>query len=196
VTKPIEIADMIQRRRKDLRAIDVLVNNAGIQFVAKVEDFPVEKWDAVIATNLSAAFHTSRCVLPGMKSRGWAESSTSLRRTASLQAPRRRHMSRQARRCWTDQGGGNRNGRPWHHVQRDLSRWVMTPLVAEQVEVRANAAGQSFGEAKQGFVAEKQPMARYTRPRTSAPSLSSWPAMRPPPSPEPLYSIDGGWTAQ
>jgi len=43
----------------------VLVNNAGIQFVAKLEDFPIEKWDAVIATNLSAAFHTCRCVLPG-----------------------------------------------------------------------------------------------------------------------------------
>ena len=57
VTKPGEVADMISRSEKTFGAIDVLVNNAGIQFVAKVEDFPVEKWDAVIATNLSAAFH-------------------------------------------------------------------------------------------------------------------------------------------
>jgi 3-hydroxybutyrate dehydrogenase len=71
VTQPVEIADMISDAEKTFGAIDVLVNNAGIQFVAKVEDFPVEKWDAVIATNLSAAFHTSRCAVPGMKRRGW-----------------------------------------------------------------------------------------------------------------------------
>ncbi|MBV8350118.1 MAG: 3-hydroxybutyrate dehydrogenase, partial [Mycolicibacterium sp.] len=71
VTKPVEVADMISGAEKTFGGIDVLVNNAGIQFVAKVEDFPVEKWDAVIATNLSAAFHTCRCALPGMKRRGW-----------------------------------------------------------------------------------------------------------------------------
>jgi 3-hydroxybutyrate dehydrogenase len=71
VTKPAEIADMINGAEKAFGAIDVLVNNAGIQFVANVEDFPVEKWDAVIATNLSAVFHTCHCALPGMKRRGW-----------------------------------------------------------------------------------------------------------------------------
>src|ERR1700740_606499 len=64
VTKPVEIAEMISVAEKAFGAIDVLVNNAGIQFVAKVEDFPVEKWDAVIATNLSAVFHTCRCAVP------------------------------------------------------------------------------------------------------------------------------------
>ena len=65
VTQPVEIAKMIGDAEKAFGAIDVLVNNAGIQFVAKVENFPVDKWDAVIATNLSAAFHTCRCALPG-----------------------------------------------------------------------------------------------------------------------------------
>src|SRR5216117_1849663 len=64
-------AEMIKVTEQTFGAVDVLVNNAGIQFVAKVEDFPIEKWDAVIATNLSAAFHTSRVALPGMKSRKW-----------------------------------------------------------------------------------------------------------------------------
>src|ERR1044071_9614595 len=67
MTKPAEIAEMIATTEKTFGAVDVLVNNAGIQFVAKVEDFPVEKWDAVIATNLSAAFHTRRAALRGMK---------------------------------------------------------------------------------------------------------------------------------
>src|SRR4051794_40862243 len=60
MTKPDQIADMIKTTEKTFGSVDVLVNNAGIQFVAKVEDFPIEKWDAVIATNLSAAFHSSR----------------------------------------------------------------------------------------------------------------------------------------
>jgi 3-hydroxybutyrate dehydrogenase len=71
MTKPAEIAEMISATEKAFGAVDVLVNNAGIQFVAKVEDFPIEKWDAVIATNLSAAFHTARVALPGMKARKW-----------------------------------------------------------------------------------------------------------------------------
>src|ERR1700733_2133787 len=71
VTQPVQIAEMISESEKTFGAVDILVNNAGIQFVAKEEDFPVEKWDAVIATNLSAAFHTCRCALPQMKRRGW-----------------------------------------------------------------------------------------------------------------------------
>ncbi len=73
VTTPEEIADMIGHAENTFGAIGVLVNNAGIRFVAEVEDFPVEKWDAVIATNLSAAFHTCRCAVPGMKRRRWVE---------------------------------------------------------------------------------------------------------------------------
>src|SRR3954467_6165589 len=71
MTKPADIAEMIASTEKTFGAVDVLVNNAGIQFVAKVEDFPIEKWDAVISTNLSAAFHTCRAALRGMKKRKW-----------------------------------------------------------------------------------------------------------------------------
>src|SRR3954470_16500676 len=71
MTKPDQIAEMIKTTEKTFGSVDVLINNAGIQFVAKVEDFPIEKWDAVIATNLSAAFHTTRVAMPGMKSRKW-----------------------------------------------------------------------------------------------------------------------------
>ena len=71
MTKPAEIAEMIGTTEKTFGAVDVLINNAGIQFVAKVEDFPIEKWDAVIAINLSAAFHTTCVAIPGMKARKW-----------------------------------------------------------------------------------------------------------------------------
>lgn len=71
MTKPTEIVDMIKTAEKTLGSVDVLVNNAGIQYVAPIEDFPVEKWDAIIAINLESAFHTIRTAVPGMKARKW-----------------------------------------------------------------------------------------------------------------------------
>jgi 3-hydroxybutyrate dehydrogenase len=71
MTKPAEIAGMIAEAEKAFGAVDILVNNAGIQFVSPIEDFPIEKWDQIIAINLSAAFHAIRAAIPGMKARGW-----------------------------------------------------------------------------------------------------------------------------
>ena len=71
MAKPAEIEAMMRRALDAFGAIDVLVNNAGIQHVAAVDEFPVDRWDAIIAINLSSAFHTTRLALPGMKARGW-----------------------------------------------------------------------------------------------------------------------------
>jgi 3-hydroxybutyrate dehydrogenase len=71
MSKPAEIAAMVAQAGRELGGVDILVNNAGIQHVAPVEEFPLEKWDAVIAINLSAAFHAVRAALPHMKARNW-----------------------------------------------------------------------------------------------------------------------------
>jgi 3-hydroxybutyrate dehydrogenase len=71
MTKPAEIADMIAMAEKTFGSVDVLVNNAGIQHVSPIEEFPIDKWNAIIAINLSAAFHTIRAAVPGMKARKW-----------------------------------------------------------------------------------------------------------------------------
>jgi 3-hydroxybutyrate dehydrogenase len=71
MSKPAEIEGMIRQAEEAFGSVDVLVNNAGIQHVSPVEDFPVDKWDAIIAINLSSAFHTTRAAIPGMKRRGW-----------------------------------------------------------------------------------------------------------------------------
>lgn len=71
MTKPAEIAAMVALGESTFGSVDILVNNAGIQFVSPIEDFPIEKWDAIIAINLTAAFHGMRAAIPGMKKRGW-----------------------------------------------------------------------------------------------------------------------------
>jgi 3-hydroxybutyrate dehydrogenase len=71
MSKPVEIAGMVHTAEQAFGSLDILVNNAGIQYVAPIEEFPIEKWDAVLAINLSAAFHTVRAVVPGMKARKW-----------------------------------------------------------------------------------------------------------------------------
>ena len=71
MTKPHEISDLIQTAVEEFDGVDILVNNAGIQHVEKIEDFPVEKWDQIIAINLSSSFHTIRCAVPHMKRKGW-----------------------------------------------------------------------------------------------------------------------------
>lgn len=71
MTKPAEIAAMVGDAQERLGSVDILINNAGIQFVAPIEDFPIEKWDQIIAINMSSAFHTIRAAVPGMKARKW-----------------------------------------------------------------------------------------------------------------------------
>jgi 3-hydroxybutyrate dehydrogenase len=71
MTKPADIAGMVKTSEQTFGTLDILVNNAGIQFVAPIEEFPIEKWDQIIAINLSAAFHAIRAAVPGMKSRKW-----------------------------------------------------------------------------------------------------------------------------
>ncbi len=71
MTMPAEIADMVKTAENTFGSLDVLVNNAGIQFVSPIEDFPIDKWDQILAINLSAAFHAIRAAVPGMKSRKW-----------------------------------------------------------------------------------------------------------------------------
>src|SRR5712691_6334402 len=71
MTKPVEIAAMIKTAEATLGSVDILVNNAGIQHVAPIEEFPIEKWDQIIAINLSSAFHATRAAVPAMKARKW-----------------------------------------------------------------------------------------------------------------------------
>jgi 3-hydroxybutyrate dehydrogenase len=101
MSKPGEIAAMVAATKKEFGALDVLVNNAGIQHVANIEDFPVEKWDAIIAINLSSSFHSMRAAVPGMKRRKWGRIiNIASARTGWWRAGRRRPTWRPSTASW------------------------------------------------------------------------------------------------
>jgi 3-hydroxybutyrate dehydrogenase len=197
MTKPDEIVNMVAEIESRFGAVDVLVNNAGIQFVAKVEEFPTAQWDAVIATDLSSAFHTCRCALPGMKRRKWG-------RIINIASAHGLRASREKVAYVAAKHGliGLTKVVALETVDDGITcnaicpGWVLTPLVAQQVEEHAKSTGRSFDEAKTALVSEKQPMAEYTTPESIgalAVFLASDAAATITGS---SYSIDGGWTAR
>jgi 3-hydroxybutyrate dehydrogenase len=197
MTKPADIADMIATTEKTFGACDVLVNNAGIQFVAKVEDFPIEKWDAVIATNLSAAFHTCRVALPGMKKRKFGRiiniaSAHGLVASAEKVA----YVAAKHGIIGLTKVVALETANDGITCNAISPGWVLTPLVQKQIEDRAKAQGKSVEQASNELLSEKQPMLKFTTPENigalavflagdAAESITGS-----------SYSIDGGWTAQ
>jgi 3-hydroxybutyrate dehydrogenase len=197
MSKPAEIAAMVAATEKEFGSLDVLVNNAGIQHVANIEDFPIEKWDAIIAINLSSSFHSIRAAVPGMKRRKWGRIINiasahglvaSAQKVAYVAAKHGLVGLTKVVAIETANDGITCNA--------ICPGWVLTPLVAKQIEARAKAAGQSFEQAKRVLVAEKQPMLEYTSPENIgalAVFLAGDAAATITGS---AYSIDGGWTAQ
>ncbi len=197
MSKPAEIAKMIATTETEFGSLDVLVNNAGIQYVANIEDFPIEKWDAIIAINLSSSFHTIRAAVPGMKRRKWGRiiniSSAhglvaSVQKVAYVSAKHGLVGLTKVVAMETANNGITCNA--------ICPGWVLTPLVQQQVDARAKAQGISNEQAKVDLVSEKQPMHEFTKPESIgalAVFLTSDAAASITGS---AYSIDGGWVAQ
>ena len=147
------------------RSVDILVNNAGIQHVANVEDFPVDRWDAIIAINLSSAFHTSRMALPGMKQRNWGRIINlasvhglvgSAQKSAYVAAKHGIVGLTKVTALETAQTGVTCNA--------ICPGWVLTPLVQKQVDARAEKDQVSNDEAKKRLLSEKQPSGEFVTP--------------------------------
>jgi 3-hydroxybutyrate dehydrogenase len=197
MSKPGEIAEMVAAAEKEFGALDVLVNNAGIQHVANVEDFPVEKWDAIIAINLSSSFHSIRAALPGMKKRKWG-------RIINIASAHGLVASGQKAAYVAAKHGvvgltkvvAIETANAGITCNAICPGWVLTPLVQQQVDARAKAQGISNDESKVALVSEKQPMHEFTKPENIgalAVFLASDAAATITGS---AYSIDGGWVAQ
>ena len=197
MSKHSDIAEMVAQAEKDFGSLDVLVNNAGIQYVANVEDFPVERWDAIIAINLSSSFHSIRAAVPGMKKRKWGRiiniaSAHGLvasgQKAAYVAAKHGLVGLTKVVAIETANAGITCNA--------ICPGWVLTPLVQKQVDARAKEAGMSVEQAKVELLSEKQPMHEFSKPENIgalAVFLASEAAASITGS---AYSIDGGWVAQ
>ncbi|HVP51365.1 MAG TPA: 3-hydroxybutyrate dehydrogenase [Terriglobales bacterium] len=188
---------LVADAEKRLGGVDILVNNAGIQHVSPIENFPPERWDAIIAVNLSSAFHTIRMALPGMRQRGWGRliniASThglvaSIHKVAYVSAKHGIVGLTKVVALETAKSGITCNA--------ICPGWTKTPLVEKQIAARAQAERIPVVEAEQGLLAEKQPTERFTTVEqigALAVFLCSDGAAN---ITGAAIPIDGGWTAQ
>jgi 3-hydroxybutyrate dehydrogenase len=197
MSKPAEIRDMFRYAAATVGEVDILVDNAGIQHVANVEDFPDEKWDAIIAINLSSNFHCIKHALPGMKKRNWGRIINiasahglvaSAQKTAYVAAKHGVIGLTKAVALETAQTGVTCNA--------ICPGWVLTPLVQKQIDDRAKRENISIEQAKKGLLGEKQPSLEFVTPQQLgelAVFLCSDAASQ---VRGVAWNMDGGWVAQ
>ena len=197
MSKPAEIEAMVAYAAQEFGGVDILVNNAGIQHVANVEDFPVERWDAIIAINLSSAFHAMRVAIPAMRTKNWGRiiniaSAHGLVASAGKSA----YVAAKHGIVGLTKASALELATTGVTVNAICPGWVLTPLVQKQVDARAAKDGVDNEEAKRRLLGEKQPSLQFTTPEqlgdlavflcsAAADNVrgQSW-------------AVDGGWTAQ
>lgn len=197
MSQPDQIAAMMTFAADKFGGVDILVNNAGIQYVANIEDFPVEKWDAIIAINLSSAFHTSRLALPYMKQKNWGRIINlasahglvaSAQKSAYVAAKHGLVGLTKSTALETAQTGVTANA--------ICPGWVLTPLVQKQVDDRAAREGISNEQAKKNLLLEKQPSGEFVTPE----ELGALAVFFCSPAANQVrgvaWNMDGGWVAQ
>ena len=163
MTKPAEIRDLVAATEARFGQVDILVNNAGIQHTDLIEDFPDDRWDAVIAINLSSSFHATKAVVAGMKARGWGRivniSSVhglvaSVQKVAYIAAKHGLIGMTKVTALETAGTGVTCNA--------ICPGWVKTPLVMAQIQARADQDAISIDQATADLLREKQPSGRFT----------------------------------
>ena len=192
-----QVEAMIAATEKRFGHIDILVNNAGIQHVARVEEFPVGKWDAIIAINLSAAFHAMRCALPGMQARGHGR----IINIASVHGL----VASDAKSAYVAAKHGIiglTKVVALENAEADITcnavcpGWVLTPLVQKQIDDRAAREGISVKDAERALLAEKQPSLRFTQTADIAEAVRFLCGPGSGNMTGTTITLDGGWTAR
>jgi 3-hydroxybutyrate dehydrogenase len=196
LTRPAEI-ESLMKRCESHGGVDVLVNNAGIQHVAPVESFPPERWDAVIALNLSAAFHTTRLALPAMRARGWGRivniaSAHGLVASAEKSA----YVAAKHGIVGLTKVVALETAKTGITCNAICPGWVLTPLVQKQIDARMAERGLSADTAREMLLGEKQPSGDFVTPE----QLGELAVFLCSPAAQQVrgaaWAMDGGWTAQ
>ena len=197
MSKPAEIEAMMAFAAEKFGHVDILVNNAGIQHVARIEDFPVEKWDAIMAINLSSAFHATRLALPAMQKTNWGR----IINVASVHglvasAEKSAYVAAKHAVVGLTKVTALENATSGVTCNAICPGWVLTPLVQKQVDAKAAAMGLSNDEAKKQLLKEKEPSLQFTTPE----ELGALAVFFCSPAGDNVrgvaWNMDGGWAAQ
>jgi 3-hydroxybutyrate dehydrogenase len=197
MSKPAEVAAMIEQAVRELGGVDILVNNAGIQHVAPVDQFPVDKWDAVIAINLSAAFHSIRAALPHMKARNWGRI-INIASTHGLVASAQKAAYVAAKHgiVGLTKVVALETAKTGITCNAICPGWVLTPLVQKQIDDLARRENVDSDAARRKLLGDKQPSLEFVTPEqlgAAALFLCSESAAQ---VRGIALPVDGGWTAQ
>ena len=195
MTRNNQIADMIAKAEKDFGSVDVLVNNAGIQHVSPIEDFPIEKWDAIIGINLSSAFHTIRATVPGMKKRKWGRIVNICSAHSLVASPfKAAYVAAKHGLAGLTKTVALELAETGITCNAVSPGFVWTPLVEGQLPDLAKAKGITLEEAKASVVAS-QPNKRFSTVEEVAAVVAFLTSEGAASVTGSNYSIDGGWTA-
>lgn len=197
MSKPNEIEDMMRLAADTFGHVDVLVNNAGIQHVASVEDFPAERWDAILAINLSSAFHTTRLALPAMKAANWGR----IINVASVHglvgsANKSAYVAAKHGVVGLTKVTALENATSGVTCNAICPGWVLTPLVQKQVDAKAVALGVSNDEATKQLLGEKEPSMQFTTPEELGELAVFFCSAAANNVRGVAWNMDGGWVAQ
>ncbi|WP_298817376.1 3-hydroxybutyrate dehydrogenase [uncultured Roseibium sp.] len=192
-----EIAAMISDAEKEFGSVDILVNNAGIQHVSPVDEFPVDKWDAIIAINLSSAFHAVRAALPGMKKRGWGRVINTASAHALVASPyKSAYVAAKHGIAGLTKTVALEVAEQGITVNAICPGYVWTPLVERQIPDTMKARNMTEEEVKKDVLLKAQPTKQFVtieQVAAYAAFLCSDDAASITGS---ILPIDGGWTAQ
>lgn len=197
MSKADEIESMMQFASSRFGGVDILVNNAGIQHVANIEDFPVEKWDAIIAINLTSSFHTTRLALPYMKQQNWGRI-INLASVHGLVASAQKSAYVAAKHGLV--GFTKTTALETAHTGITCNAicpgWVLTPLVQKQVDARAEKDHVDNEMAKKLLLAEKQPSGEFVTPEQLGALAVFFCSDAANQIRGVAWNMDGGWVAQ
>jgi 3-hydroxybutyrate dehydrogenase len=197
MSKAADIEAMMKFSADTFGGVDILVNNAGIQHVATVEDFPVERWDAIIAINLSSAFHTSRLALPFMQKQNWGR----IINVASIHglvgsAQKSAYVAAKHGIVGLTKVTALENATTGVTCNAICPGWVLTPLVQKQVDAKAAALNISNDEAIKLLLGEKEPSMQFTTPEELGDLAVFFCSKAGNNVRGVAWNMDGGWTAQ
>ncbi|MFY8125553.1 MAG: 3-hydroxybutyrate dehydrogenase [Hydrogenophaga sp.] len=192
-----QIEDMVKFAQAQWGSLDILVNNAGIQHVSKIENFSTERWDAIIAINLSSAFHTTRCALPAMKAANWGR----IINVASVHglvasAEKSAYVAAKHGVVGLTKVTALENATTGITCNAICPGWVLTPLVQKQVDAKAAALGLSNEDAKKVLLGEKEPSMQFTTPEELGELAVFFCSAAGNNVRGVAWNMDGGWAAQ